>query len=80
MTKKNKISVTVTSVIKKGKDGNYIGYIEEMPGVFTEGKSLDATKTKLKDALKRWIEIQREDSEKELKGTKFIREELTIKI
>ena len=68
----------LTAIIKEGQDGFYIGYIEEIPGVLTQGKTIEETKENLKDALELWIEVQRAESENELKGTKFIREELFL--
>ena len=72
------IKLKLNAVIKKGRDGFYIGFIEEIPGVYTQGKTIKETKENLVDALELFTEAQREDSHKEFKGKNVIREELTL--
>jgi predicted RNase H-like HicB family nuclease len=73
-----KANVKLTAVIKKGQDGWFIGYIEEIPGVLTQGKTIEETKENLMDALELFTETQREESEKELNGAEVIREEVEL--
>jgi len=48
-----------TSVIEKR--GNwYIGYVEELPGVNTQGKTLSEVRENLREALRLIIEANRE--------------------
>jgi len=48
-----------TSVIEK-RGSWYIGYVEELPGVNTQGKTLKEVRENLKEALCLLIEVNRE--------------------
>jgi len=71
-------NVKLTAVIKKGRDNWYIGYLEEIPGVMTQGKTIEETKENLVDAFELFTEAQREESEKDLTGIEVIREEVIL--
>lgn len=73
-----KAKIKLTAVIKKSENGWFTGYIEEIPGVLTQGKSIDETKENLIDALELFTEVQREDSQNELNGIEVIREEVEL--
>jgi predicted RNase H-like HicB family nuclease len=65
-----------TAVYKKhGKW--YLGWVEEIPGVNTQGKTLKEVKENLKDALLLILEVNRALSQKEISG-KVIREPIII--
>ena len=68
----------LTMLIEKGLDGWYVGQIQEIPGVLTQGKTIQETKENLVDALNLYLEAQRDERKAEFKGRKFIREELTF--
>lgn len=55
----------------------YLGWVEEIPGVNTQGKTLKEAKENLKEALLLILEINRILSRKEISG-KVIREPLII--
>ena len=65
-----------TGIYKKNKNW-YVGWVEELPGVNTQGKTLKETKENLKEALLMILEINKIASQKEISG-KIIREPLTI--
>ena len=50
-------NVKLTAIIKKGRDGWYISYLEEIPGVLTQGKTMEETTNNLVDALELFTEI-----------------------
>lgn len=56
----------------------WIGYIEELPGANTQGKTLKEARTKLKEAVKLVIEANRELARHEVEGKSVVREELTV--
>ena len=56
-----------TGIIEK-TDKWYIGYIEEIPGVNTQGKTLEEVRGNLKDALELILKSNRELAEKNIKG------------
>jgi len=67
-----------TAVYKKD-GGIYIGWIEEIPGVNTQGKTLEELKENLKEAIFLVLETNRMLSQKETHG-KFLREPITVSL
>ena len=53
----------------------FLGWVEEIPGVNTQGRTLKETKYNLKEALSLIIEVNRAISKKEVSG-EIIREPL----
>lgn len=43
--------VKLTAVFEEAEEGGYIAYIEEIPGVNTQGETLEEAKENLADAL-----------------------------
>ena len=74
--KKEKIS-GLTAVYRKVKEG-YIAYVEEIPGVNTQGSDLKEAKENLMDALRLVLEVNRELAEKELVGRDVLKEKISI--
>lgn len=74
--KKEKIS-GLTAVYRKVKEG-YIAYVEEIPGVNTQGDNLKEAKENLLDALKLVLEVNREMAEKELAGRAVLKEKISL--
>jgi len=66
-----------TAVFEKVDDWR-IGYIEELPGANTQGKTLDETRENLKDAVQLIIEANRELARRESINHQVIREELSV--
>ena len=73
-----KVNFSLTAIIKKGQNNRYVGYIEEIPGVITQGKTIKETKENLVDALELYVDVQREESRKNIGKEKIIREDLVI--
>ena len=73
-----KASVQLTAVFQEAAEGGYIAFIEEIPGVNTQGETLDEARANLLEAFELVMETQRMLSEKELRNTKFIKEPLEI--
>jgi predicted RNase H-like HicB family nuclease len=63
---------------KRGKW--YLGWIEEIPGVNTQGKTLKETKENLKEALLLILEANWLINKKEIAGGKVIRESLSVSL
>lgn len=51
----------LTLIVSEGNSGFLIGQIKEMPGVMTQGATLDKLKENIKDALELYLEDMRED-------------------
>ena len=66
-----------TAVFEKIGDW-YIGYIEELPGANTQGRTLDEARENLREAVELVLKSNRELAERELCGKDVIREEIKI--
>ena len=63
------------------QDGDWwIGYLEELPGANTQGRTLAEARENLKDAVRLLIEANRELTRRELQGKTIIREELVVAV
>ncbi|OYT55044.1 MAG: HicB family protein [Candidatus Altiarchaeales archaeon ex4484_2] len=60
--------------------GWWIGYIEELPGANTQGRTLDEARENLKEAAHLIIEANREVTRREIADTnaQIIREEISV--
>ena len=65
-----------TAIYKKHRQW-YLGWIEEIPGVNTQGRTLKEAKENLKEALLLVLETNRLLNKKEIKG-KVIRETFSV--
>jgi len=70
-----KLNQDFTAVFEK-TEGGYIASIEEMPGVNTQGDSLEETRANLMEALEMVIAVRRELAEEELTGKDVIKEHI----
>jgi predicted RNase H-like HicB family nuclease len=73
-----KYNLKLTMIIERGEQGWLIGQIAEIPGVLTQGKTVEETKENLLDALELYLEAQREDRDKPVSKSEIAREELAI--
>ncbi len=68
-----------TSVIEKR--GNWhIGYVEELPGVNTQGKTLSEVRENLREALRLIIEANRDLATRSQTNTMVTKEPIVIEI
>ena len=58
---------TFTAVYKKDGDW-WVGYVEELPGAHTQGRTLDEARENLKEATRLIIEANRELARRESEG------------
>ncbi len=58
----------------------FLGWIEEIPGVNTQGRTLKETKENLKEALLLILETNRIITKKEISKGKIIREPLSVSV
>jgi predicted RNase H-like HicB family nuclease len=68
--------MTLTLVIKQGKNGFLIGQLKELPAVFTQGLTLEEVKDNILDSLEMYLEDIREQYQPE--GEMLMEEELTF--
>ncbi len=63
---------------KRGKW--YVGYVEEVPGVNTQGRTLSEVRKNLKEALILILKTNRELTEKRLSGQKVVKEPIAVNL
>ena len=52
-----------TTVIEKGEDGWYIATVPDIPGCYTQGKSIAQVLDRIKEAIEVCLEADKEDIE-----------------
>lgn len=67
---------TFTAIIKKVKDG-FIGYVAELPGANTQGKTMEETRENLREAISMVLQANRDLTEAEIEG-EVIREPIKV--
>jgi len=70
---------TFTGVFEKVGDW-YIGYVAELPGANTQGKTLEEARENLREAIEMVLRANRELAERELAGKHVLREQITVAI
>ena len=77
MKRKNSAANPFTAVIlKRGRW--YVAYVEEIPGVNTQGRTLAETRRNLKEALRLVLRANRELAAKELRGVRVLKEPVAV--
>jgi len=77
--KANKLKhINFNAIIEKSEDGWYVGQLEELPEVISQGKTIQYLKQNLQDALELIITHQRETTLSLYQGKKFIRRKLNL--
>ena len=70
---------TFTAIFEKVDDW-YIGYVEELPGANTQGRTLEETRENLHEAIELILVSNRELAEIGLAGKEFVREEIMVTV
>jgi predicted RNase H-like HicB family nuclease len=70
--------IDFTAIIEKSEDGWYVGQLEEIPEVISQGKTIEELNNNLQDALELVISHQREATLSLYDGKKFIRRKLSF--
>ena len=68
--------MTLTLVIKKGKNGFLIGQLKELPAVFTQGLTVEEVKENIMDSLEMYLEDIREQYHPD--GEMLLEEEMSF--
>ena len=71
------MNFTLTKVFQKVPEG-YVGFVEELPGANTQGKTLEETRANLEEAIVLVLEANRVLAEEQLKGQDVIRELIAL--
>lgn len=68
---------TFTAIFEQ--DGPWwIGYVEELPGANTQGKTLEEARENLKEAIALILEANREQTRRDIANRPVIREPITV--
>jgi predicted RNase H-like HicB family nuclease len=67
----------LTAVFKKVPEG-YIGWVEELPGANTQGKTLEEARENLQEAIRLVFEANRELTERDLQGEEVLKESVSV--
>ena len=77
MKRKNSAAKPFTAVIlKRGRW--YVAYVEEIPGVNTQGRTLAETRRNLKEALRMVLRANRSLATRRYRGQRVLREPVTV--
>ena len=68
----------LTALIEKSDDGWFVGQLEELPEVLSQGKTVTELKSNLLNALNLLLNANRQRVESENKGKEVIREQLDV--
>lgn len=71
------MNLRLTKVFQKVPEG-YIGFVEELPGAFTQGATLEETRANLEEAIQLVMEANRVLAEEQLLGQDVIRESIAL--
>ena len=63
----------LTAVYREVPEG-YVGFVEELPGANTQGATLEEARNNLREAVELVLEANRALAQRELAGSKVIRE------
>ena len=72
--------VKFTAVFESAAEGGYVAYVEEIPGVNTQGETLEEARENLREALELVLEVRRELAEEQQVGRVVIRENIQLAV
>ena len=67
-----------TAIFEPAKEGGYVAYEAEIPGVNTQGETLEEARHNLREALEMVLEVRRELAEEQQMGREIIREPINL--
>jgi len=77
-SKNIKSNMKLTAIIEKSNDGWYVGQLEEIPAVLSQGKTIKELKENLLDALYLLLEANKEATSSSYEQRTVVREQLTV--
>lgn len=73
------MQIALTKVFQKVPEG-YIGFVEELPGVNTQGDSLEEARINLEEAIGLVLEANRTLAEEQIQGQDAIKESVFLSV
>ena len=71
--------ISLTAVYLKSRHG-YVGFIEELPGVNSQGQTIEEARSNLQSLATVIFDLERAQAEELLKGKDVVREGFTVSI
>ena len=71
------MQLTLTAVFQPVPEG-YIGFVEELPGANTQGKTIEETRANLQEAVDLVLDANRAMAEESVAGRAVIREPILV--
>ena len=68
----------ITAVFEPAAEGGYVAYVEEIPGINSQGETLDEARENLREALEMILEVRRELAAEQTEGRPVIREAIRL--
>lgn len=65
-----KVQSNFTAIILKSTNGSFTGYVEEVPGVISQGKTVEETMEYLADALQMMLKYYKEETRKVIRKSR----------
>ena len=69
--------MSLTAVFQK-VDGGYVGFVEELPGANSQGRTLDEVRENLSEAVALVLQANRQLAEESLQGQVVIKESMPL--
>ena len=67
----------ITAVFERA-EGGYVAYVAEIPGINTQGETLDEARENLRQALEMVLDVRRELAAEQAEGRPVIRESIRL--
>ncbi len=55
--------LTYTVIFEKASEGGYVAFVPTLPGCMTQGETFEETQERVRDAIRGYIEVLRDDGE-----------------
>lgn len=72
------MTCTFTAVFEEAEEGGYVAYVAEVPGIITQGESLEEARENLREAAELVLESNRELALQQFDGQGRRQERITI--
>jgi len=73
------MDVKLTAIFKEVPEG-YMGFVQELPGANTQGRTLEEARANLQEAIALVLEANRELAEEDIAGEEVIRERIPLSV
>lgn len=57
---------TLTVIVQRDEEGWYVGSVPELPGCYTQAKTLDGLMERIKEAIELYLEVEPDILQKEI--------------